>query len=79
MTYITGLFQRFLVLLQAGTNTTTITRHQYHHFPTLSLEHLNLSLDCPPSPTLLIYSNLGLQLWDGKALYIDMIGDRVLF
>jgi hypothetical protein len=31
-------------LLQAGSNTTMITRHHYHHFPTLSLEHLSLSL-----------------------------------
>jgi hypothetical protein len=31
-------------LLQTGSNTTTITGHHYHHFPTLSLEHLNLSL-----------------------------------
>jgi hypothetical protein len=27
-------------LPQAGSNTTTITRHPYHHFSTLSLEHL---------------------------------------
>jgi hypothetical protein len=54
-------------LLQTGSNTTTITRHHCHHFPTLSLEHLHKSLDCPPSPTLLIYLNLnpnylGIQL-----------------
>jgi hypothetical protein len=32
-------------LLKAGSNTTIITRHHYHHFPTLSLEQLNLSLN----------------------------------
>jgi hypothetical protein len=44
-------------LLQAGSNTTTITRNHYRHLPTLSPEHLNLSslVDCPPSPTLLTY------------------------
>jgi hypothetical protein len=31
-------------LLQTGCNTTTITRHHCHHFPTLSQEHLSLSL-----------------------------------
>jgi hypothetical protein len=45
-------------LLQTGSNTIFITRHHYNHFPTLSLEHLNLVLDCPTSPTLLSYSNL---------------------
>jgi hypothetical protein len=31
-------------LLQAGSNTAKVTRHHFHHFPTLSLEHLSLSL-----------------------------------
>jgi hypothetical protein len=31
-------------LLQTGSNTTLITRHHCHLFPTLSLEHLSLSL-----------------------------------
>jgi hypothetical protein len=35
------------LLLQAGSNTTMITRHHHHHFPTLSLEHLSLSLKLP--------------------------------
>jgi hypothetical protein len=30
--------------LQTGNITATISRHHYCHFPTLSLEHLNLSL-----------------------------------
>jgi hypothetical protein len=30
------------ILLQAGSNTTTITRLRHHHVPTLSPEHLNL-------------------------------------
>jgi hypothetical protein len=33
------------LLLQAGSNTTMITRHHNHHFPTLSLEHI-----CKPIP-----------------------------
>jgi hypothetical protein len=33
-------------LLQAGSTTTTFTRHHYHHFPFLSLKYLNLSLVC---------------------------------
>jgi hypothetical protein len=33
--------------LRAGSNTTMITRHHHHHFPTLSLEHLGLSLKLP--------------------------------
>jgi hypothetical protein len=40
-------------LLQAGSNTTTITRHHCHRFPTVSLEHLSLSLKSTyPSPLL---------------------------
>jgi hypothetical protein len=35
------------LLIQAGSNTTMITRHHPHHFPTESLEHLNLSLELP--------------------------------
>jgi hypothetical protein len=31
-------------LLQTRSNTTTVTRHHCHHFPTFSLEHLSLSL-----------------------------------
>jgi hypothetical protein len=31
-------------LLQKGSNTTTISSHHCHHFPTLSLEHLSLPL-----------------------------------
>jgi hypothetical protein len=42
-------------LLQTGSDTTLITRHHHHHFPTLSLEHLSLSLQLP---TLLTYWNL---------------------
>jgi hypothetical protein len=43
----------------------------YHQFPTLSLEHPNLSQYCLPIPTLLSYSNqypnyLRLQLRDGE-------------
>jgi hypothetical protein len=30
--------------LQTGRNTTTITRHHFHHFPTFSLERLSISL-----------------------------------
>jgi GH18 family chitinase len=30
--------------LQTGSNTATITRHHYNHFPPLSLEHLNLCI-----------------------------------
>jgi hypothetical protein len=40
-------------LLQAGINTTMITRHHRHHFPTSSLEHY--PLNCLPSSTLLTY------------------------
>jgi hypothetical protein len=35
------------LLLQAGSINTMITRHHHHHFPTLSLEHLRLSLKLP--------------------------------
>jgi hypothetical protein len=31
-------------LHQTGSNAAMITRHHCHHFPTLSLEHLSLSL-----------------------------------
>jgi hypothetical protein len=34
-------------LLQASSNTTMITCHRHHHFPTVSLEHLSLSLKLP--------------------------------
>jgi hypothetical protein len=40
-------------LLQTGRNATTLTRHHFHHFPTLSLEHLKPIPNCLPSPTLL--------------------------
>jgi hypothetical protein len=43
-TRISNTIPRRLLLL-AGDNTTTITRHHCHHFPTLSLEHLSLSLE----------------------------------
>jgi hypothetical protein len=44
-------------LLQTFSNTTTLSRHHYHHFPTLSLEHLcKPILNCLPSPTLQSYS-----------------------
>jgi hypothetical protein len=33
------------LLLQAGRNTTMITRHHHNYFPTLSLEHPSLSLE----------------------------------
>jgi hypothetical protein len=32
------------VFATLGSNNTTISRHHCHHFPTLSLEHLSLSL-----------------------------------
>jgi hypothetical protein len=32
--------------------------HYYHHFPTLSLEHLFLSLACLPRPKLLTYQSI---------------------
>jgi hypothetical protein len=35
--------RRFL-LQTGGSNTTMITRHHCHHFPTLSLEHLSLPI-----------------------------------
>jgi hypothetical protein len=54
-----------------GCNTATLTRPNNHHFPTLSLEHLNLSIpNCLPSPTLLSYSNLGLQYGIAGSLQI---------
>jgi hypothetical protein len=49
------------LLLQAGSNTAMITWRHHHHFPTLSLEQLSLSLKLPtylPSSTLLTYLNL---------------------
>jgi hypothetical protein len=38
--FSTGISETFprRFLLQAGSNTTMITRYHYHHFPTLSLE-----------------------------------------
>jgi hypothetical protein len=37
-------------LLQAGRNTSTFTRHHYHHFLTLSVENIIISLVCLPRP-----------------------------
>jgi hypothetical protein len=48
-----------MFLLQTGSKTAMITGHLCHYLPTLSLEHLNLSIKsnlC--SPTLLTYSIL---------------------
>jgi hypothetical protein len=40
-------------LLQTGSNTTMLTRHHYHHFPTYHyIEHLNLS----PTAYLVLHS-----------------------
>jgi hypothetical protein len=58
--------------LKTGCNTTTIARHHGHHYPTLSQEHLSLSLKsnlstCIPSSALCTYfildpKYLGLRL-----------------
>jgi hypothetical protein len=44
--------------LQAGINTTTITRHHYLHFHTFLLEHLILSLEATCVPTYLRHDTL---------------------
>jgi hypothetical protein len=58
-TGISDTVPRRFFFLQTGSNTDTITRHHYHHFPTLSLEHLSLSLRSNLVPhSLLTYSIL---------------------
>jgi hypothetical protein len=52
-TFSTGFSDTFPNSFSYRQVATTITRHHYYHFPILSLEHLNISLDCPPSPRLL--------------------------
>jgi hypothetical protein len=44
--------------LHTGSNTTTLTRHHCHHFPTSWLHRTPKPIyNCLPSPTLLSYSN----------------------
>jgi hypothetical protein len=61
-----------------GSNITMLTRHHYQHFPTLSLEHPSLSLDCPPSPTLLhyVYPNLTLHNYLGAQWVVFIPGQE---
>jgi hypothetical protein len=48
--FITGISDTVprMFLLHADSNTSTFTRHHYHHFPTLSLEHLQPISTLPP-------------------------------
>jgi hypothetical protein len=58
-------------LLQTCSNTTTPTRNHYcNHFPTLSLEHLHLSL---PGPTLLTFRSLPLHTYLGLQIAYFLI------